>query len=153
MRKSTKITAALGGAALTVATAGAAYAYWTTTGGGTGSASTTNGGAVISVVGSAGAVAPGAPDQAITGTVSNTGTAAGYVNTVTASVVDTTNAACDATNFSIVGDPASVAKDLATSGAASSSSFSGQALHFVNKADTAQDACKNVTVHLSFSSN
>src|SRR4051794_27665550 len=38
MRKSTKITAALGGAALTVATAGAAYAYWTTTGNGSSSA-------------------------------------------------------------------------------------------------------------------
>ena len=38
MRKSTKIVATVGGAALVVTTAGTAYAWWTTTGTGTGSA-------------------------------------------------------------------------------------------------------------------
>ncbi|MCW2669248.1 MAG: hypothetical protein JWO27_1145 [Frankiales bacterium] len=71
MRKSTKITAVVGGTALTLATAGIAYAAWSSSGSGSGTAqSTTSTDSVIAAGTSAADLYPGAT-KSVTVTISN----------------------------------------------------------------------------------
>jgi hypothetical protein len=71
MRKSTKITAVVGGTALTLATAGIAYAAWSSSGSGSGTAqSTTSTDSAIAAGTSAADLYPGATSS-VTVTVSN----------------------------------------------------------------------------------
>lgn len=156
MRKSTKITAAVGGAAIAVATAGTAYAYWSTTGSGTGSATTSSGASNLTIAQTSilSNMYPGDSAQTISGTVKNNAANSAYVSKVTVSIASVTQAAnatgsCDATDYTLASPEMTVAKDIA-SGA--TENFSGATIKFNNKA-SAQDGCKGATVNLAYASN
>lgn len=152
MRKSTKITAVLGGAALTVATAGAAYAYWTTTGTGSGSAAASSGGGTVTLHASfpAAALAPGAP-QTVSYTADNSNSYSTVVGalTVTSVTVDATHATagCSAADFSAT---AVTTNTRVLAGASGTAVGSG----VITMADTAvdQSACKGATIAINVSS-
>jgi hypothetical protein len=153
MRKSTKITAVLGSVALTVATAGAAYAYWTTTGGGTGSATTgTNTAVTVTQVGSVAALVPGGTAQAVDFKINNPISTPQYISTVTVAMTSVSAPLADATHPCTTSDftltqPNAINADLPAG--VSTYSPSGSTLKLDNSASN-QDGCKGATVHLSF---
>jgi len=154
MRKSTKITAALGGAALTVATAGAAYAYWTTSGNGTGSAPTSAGAASLEIAQTSvlSNMYPGDSAQTISGTVKNTAVNSAYVTKVVASIASVTpvgTGTCDASDYTLATPDMAVGQDVASG---STVTFSGATIKFNNKA-TNQDGCKGATVNLAYAAS
>jgi hypothetical protein len=150
MRKSTKITAVLGGVALTVATAGAAYAYWTTTGNGSGSATTgTSSAFVVTTDAATGALlTPGGPTQTVAFHVQNTNSGVQHLTAVAVTVANsngttwTSVPGCSAADYT-VGTPSFTAGDIA-SGATSS----GTVTITMNNLASSQDGCKLATVPL-----
>ena len=166
MRKSTKITAVVGGGALVVATAGAAYAYWSTSGSGSGTASTTAGtsnaltftqnpdgsGAAQPVA----AMYPGDTAQSLTVVVKNTSGESAYVANVKA-YITTNKPGCTGADFLLGGVAAPstsataaaltwTAQDLASNGSASATST----IRFNNSTTANQDACKGATVTINY---
>ena len=178
MRKSTKITAAVGGAALVVATAGTAYAYWTTTGGGSGTATTSSGSNAQLRVNqtaapSANQLAPGQAGDTLGGTVTNLTASPNGVSyalkavTIDLTVTPTTGNTCDASNYLIVSANQVAAYSVDSSGVghittkinadgSATELTAGQTgaawtstLSFVNKA-TNQDGCKGAGLGLAY---
>lgn len=153
--KRAKIVVA-GSVVLATVGGGVAFAYWSTSGSGAGTAGTSAGTSslVVSQDAFTGNLAPGAAPVAITGTVKNTANNSAYVNTVKVSIASVTQAAgasgtCDATDYTLPVNTATVATDLA---AGQSVAFSGPTLAFVDKS-TNQDGCKGATVNLSYTTN
>jgi len=154
MRKSTKIVAAVGGAALVVATAGTAYAYWSTSGNGVGSATTDAGTADLTVtqVSAPTNMAPGVPAGSFAVDVTNNANATVKVNQVVVSISSITapNAdathTCTAADYSLSGTLTTGAASLAKNGVAH---FTGGSLGFNNTANN-QDGCKGATVNLAY---
>jgi hypothetical protein len=135
-----------GVAAGLLAVSGTAFAYWTSTGSGSGSGTTGAGITVtINQTSTVTAMAPGVPAQALSGTF--TASQPTYVGQVTAAVTGTTDAGCDATNFTIV-QPTATNAEVTTG-----STWAGGSIAFNNKAATNQDACKGVTVTIGYTSN
>ncbi len=73
-----------------------------------------------------------------------------YVQSVTAAVTSTSNPSCTAADFTVV-QPSPVNAEIpAGSG---QGAWSGGSIAFKDDPATNQDACKGVTVNLSYSSN
>src|SRR3954451_261853 len=143
MRKSTKQLAALGVAAVTIASTGVAYAYWTTTGSGTGSATSTTSVAADAIQlaqgGSLTGFYPGGAAQNVVVKATNPALYSQKVGNVTVTVAD--SGTCLSTNWTVV-DSAD-AFGILTAGA--SSAAAGQTVATVALAETGanQDVCKS----------
>lgn len=151
---------AVGSAAIILAAgSGAAYAYWTNSGSGTGTAKTgDNNPVTITQTSVVTGLYPGGSAVNLVGTIHNGNSGPVYVNIVTPTITAITNTAdnsassCAATtgptgNFTLT--PGTVATDLATG------DTTGQDLGTIklNDLSSNQDACKNVTIALSYASN
>lgn len=152
MRKSTKITAAIGGAALTVATAGVAFAYWTTTGSGSGSASAaaSNGTLTLSSATVSG-ITPGTnyPVAIKAANAGSTDLRVGNVSTV----ISSSDTACQALITS--GDSGLSFADVDTSATnvaagATNVTIGTGSLNWANSASVNQDDCKSAPLTLTF---
>lgn len=155
MRKLTKISAVIGGGALVIATAGAAYAYWTATGSGTGTAATSAGvNGVTFTQGALSQMYPGDSAQTIAGTINNVQPAGGqhqYVTQVVVSLasVDATHATagCSISDYTLTGATVPVGVDIAAN--SSTALPAGASVKFNNKV-TNQDFCKGATLNLAY---
>jgi len=142
------------GAVLLIA-AGGAYAYWTQSGSGTGSAAngTTVGITVVQTSTITG-MYPGGPAQALSGNFNNTNSGPVQVATVTAALTSVTGSvgtpACTIADFQLNTPVATVNAEV-PSGTAQGA-WSGPTVQLKNLA-TNQDACKNASVNLSYTSN
>jgi hypothetical protein len=136
--------------ALTVAS-GVAYAYWTASGSGTGTGTTAAGVSTLTATSAAlTPMYPGDSPQDIVITVNNPTTQAVYVTSVSAVVSGTTNVGCTAADFTVVGSPVSVGAQIAASGNLTlTGAYTPPTIQF-NNTGSNQDACKSVTVNLSF---
>ncbi len=135
--------------------AGIVYGYWTAGGTGTGTAAagtlldlTVNQTSVLAEM------YPGDSAQTLSGTFDNPNSGPVLVTTVTASIASVTKApgtvgTCDATDFTLAGATTAVNTQVPAGNGVGS--WSGPTIKFNNKAATNQDACKNATVHLSYS--
>jgi hypothetical protein len=142
------------GAVLLIA-AGGAYAYWTTTGSGTGSAGNgTSVGVTINQTSNIAGLYPGGPAVALSGNFDNSNAGAVHVGTVTASLVSVTGSvgtpACTIADYTLASPAATVNADIASGSGVGS--WSGPTIQLKNLA-TNQDACKNASVNLSYTSN
>jgi ABC-type glycerol-3-phosphate transport system substrate-binding protein len=150
----TKRRALLLGAVATLALAGIAFAYWTAGGSGTGSASaaaSTNDLTVVQTT-SLTPMYPGDSAQTIAGKFNNSNSGPVYVDTVTASISDVTQAAgatgsCDATDFTLASAAMTVGHEVPAGTGVDS--FTGATIRFNDKAAN-QDGCKGATVELTY---
>ena len=135
-----------------IVASGVAYAYWTASGSGTGTGSTAAGVTTLTATSAAlNPMYPGDSPQDIVITVNNPSTQSVYVTSVSAVVVDTTDAGCTAADFTVVGSPVSVGAQIAASGNLTlNGAYTPPTIQF-NNTGANQDACKSVTVNLSFS--
>ena len=130
--------------------AGTAYAYWTTTGSGTGSASA--GTSVPVTVAQDSTIAglyPDGPDVPIDFTITNPSAGSQFISSVTIAVTGTSSASCTAANFD-VSQPTITAGNIAAGATSYSGATTGAAIHMIDTGVN-QDACKSVTVNLSYS--
>jgi hypothetical protein len=137
-----------------LAISAAAIAYWTTSGTGAGSATSgTHLNTTVTQVGTIAGLVPGGTAQQIGFKINNSKTTPQYVRTVAVaitSIKDATNttvvSGCTTDDFTLV-QPTAINLDLPSGD--STFSPSGATLAMNNLA-TDQDACKDVTVNLSF---
>ena len=135
-------------AAVSLGTGMAAFAYWSASGSGTGSASSTAGESVtITQTGTVNDLEPGqtTPDTLV-GTLTVSNGMYAYVGTITPTVTGTSSPGCSASDFTV----AASTYDQEVQGSAT-----GVTLGTIVFNDTSsdQDACKGVTVDISYSSN
>ncbi len=155
MSKFTKKRGVFLGAILSLALAGAAFAYWTSSGSGTGSASAAGAQQALTAnqTGTLTPMYPGDSAQTISGNFNNPNSGPIYVSSVTVSISGVTKAAgaaagtCDATDFTLASPTMSVAAEVAAGNA--KGAFTGATIKFNNKASN-QDACKGATVALAY---
>ncbi len=136
-----------------IALSGAAYAFWTASGSGTGTGSTAAGVTTLTATSAAlNPMYPGDSAQPIVITVHNPSAQAVYVTSVSASVSGTSNGGCTAADFTVAGSPVAVGAEIAASGnlTLSTPTYTPQTIQF-NDTGSNQNACKSVTVNLSFS--
>jgi len=152
MRKFSRRTALLAvGVAVAVASAGVAYAYWTASGSGTGSASTgTNSPITVKQTSTVTDLAPGLPSQPLSGNFDNGNSSPVFVHSVSVAVASTSDPGCTAADFTVV-QPGTVDAEVPAGDA--QGSWSGGSIAFKDDPTRNQDACKGVTVNLSYSSN
>jgi hypothetical protein len=125
---------------------GVAFGFWTAGGAGNGTATTgTSATVVINQTSSITAMGPGVAAQPLSGTF--TTSAPAYVTQVTATVSGTSNSGCTATDFTVVQPTATNAQ--VTTG----STWGGGSIAFNNSATVNQDACKDATVNITYTSN
>ena len=142
-------------AAITVATVGGAYAYWTTTGTTSGSATTGTSSAFVVTTDAAtgGPLTPGGPTQTVAFHVQNNNSGVQRLSNVAVTVATSTGAAwtavpgCSAADYTI-GTPSFTAGDIA-----SGATKDGTVTITMNNLSTNQDACKSVTVPLYVSAS
>jgi hypothetical protein len=141
--------------AVFVIAAGGAYAYWTTTGSGTGSA--TNGTTVGITINQTSAVTglyPGGPAVTLSGNFNNTNSGAVRVGTVTAALVSVTGStgtpACTIADYTLANAVVTINAEIASGNGVGA--WTGPTIQLKNLA-TNQDACKNASVNLSYTSN
>lgn len=152
LSKKGKVYAVAASIALVAASGGAAFAYWSTTGSGSGTAATgTSVPVTVNQTSAVAGLAPGSGPQALSGTFTNGNSSPVYVATVTASIASVTKngavaVGCDATDFTLTG--ATVGHEVNTG-----DSWSGAAIAFFDKPLVNQEACKGVTVNLTYTSN
>jgi hypothetical protein len=150
-RFSKKTLAALVGAAVVIAGGGVAYAYWSAGGTGTGTATAGSNNAItINQTSTIAGLAPGSGPQTLSGDFDNGNSSPVYVTSVDAIVSGTDAVGCDATDFTITG-PAVVGAEIPEG--AGVGTWSGVTIEFNNKPGQNQDACKNATVDLAYTSN
>ena len=144
------VIAIVGGASL-------AYAYWTNAGSGDGSAATgTNAAITVVQTSVVTAMYPGDTPQALSGTFLNPNPGPTYVSQVTVAIDGTGSGAtalpfptgCSAADYTLVQPTATNADVLAND----TSTWGGGSIR-MNNLSTNQDACKNVVVHLHYTSN
>jgi hypothetical protein len=143
------------GFAVTVLTAGAAYAYWTSEGSGTGVAPTAAGTTALTLnqANDVDPMFPGDSTQALSGTFGNTNDGPIYVNTVTVSI----DSVVDGNGVAMVGcsaDDYTLAGEVMTVGAAvpvgtSVGTWGGATIQF-NNTGSNQNACKSANVNLAY---
>jgi hypothetical protein len=153
-RKFNRKTVLTAGAVLLIA-AGGAYAYWTTTGSGTGSAA--NGTTVPITINQTSVITglyPGGPAVALSGNFNNTNPGAVRVATVTAALVSVTGSsgtpACTIADYQLNTPVVTINADIASGNGVGA--WTGPTVQLKNLA-TNQDACKNASVNLSYTSN
>jgi hypothetical protein len=152
MRKITRTTALIAvGAAVAVASVGVAYAYWTTGGTGSGTAATGTSSAItVKQTSTVADLAPGSGSQVLAGNFDNANPGAVFVHSVTAAVASTSSAGCTAADFTVV-QPGLV--DANVPAGAAQGGWSSGTIAFLDDPLRNQDACKGVTVTLSYTSN
>jgi hypothetical protein len=141
----------LASAAACVALAGAAYAYWTTSGSGTGTA-TAGTNSTVNLVNATtpSNLYPGGPAQAIDFKLQNTGSTASNVSTITPTVTGTSDAGCTAADFTVTNGTYS-GSGLNVPAGTTTGVQSGTGLTIkMDETGVDQQACKGVTVDLSF---
>jgi hypothetical protein len=153
-RKFTRKSVVAAGTILLIA-AGGAYAYWTTTGSGTGSAANgTSVGITVNQTSVITGLYPGGPAVALSGNFNNTNPGAVYVGTVTAALVSVTGSvgtpACTIADYTLASPAATVNANIASGSGVGA--WTGPTIQLKNLA-TNQDACKNASVNLSYTSN
>jgi hypothetical protein len=132
-----------------------AFAYWTTAGTGSGTATTGTASAVtITQTSAVSGMYPGNGDQDIEFKITNGSSGAQYVSTVTASISSITKAGapaagCTAADFALTQAPTAINGDLSVGDTAFTGTKTPK-IKMVNGSGN-QDACKGVTVNLSFS--
>jgi hypothetical protein len=144
MRLSKKIAIAAVSTIAAVGVATSAFAYWTTSGGGSGTAGAASATSDLVITGDpALGIHPGG-SVAVSGNVHNPNPSSSMVNVVSATV-GTSNSDCLPADFHFA--PVTVNKQVAAGG---NQAFSGT----LTMDDTAlsQDACKNATIILTYSS-
>jgi hypothetical protein len=132
-----------------------AYAYWTNTGSGTGSAATGTGVAITVVqTSSVTGLYPGGPTQALSGNFNNPNASKVYVASVTAALGSITGSvgtpACTIADYQLNSATATVNAEVDPGTA--KGAWTGPTIQMLNTA-TNQDACKNATVNLTYTSN
>lgn len=145
-RKRTKLLVSIGAVAVVCAAGGAAYAYFTSTGSGTGTGTVNSSSAWTLTSTPVTNIGPGLPAQNIVGTATNSLGQTEYIGTVTPTVTSTSNAGCDASDFTLT--PGTI--DADTPSGSTGLNFGTIAF---NDTGSNQNACAGVTVYLSFSSN
>jgi hypothetical protein len=148
MKISLKKKIAAAAAAATIAGgAGIAFAYWTTTGSGTGSATAGTSSALTINGSTTGNLYPGT-SVPVSFTADNPSPGVQYVTSISLASVTASNPACVVADFTMPTVP--VGEEVA-SGLAQPITATGT-LTMANTADN-QDACKNATLTLGFTSN
>lgn len=132
------------GIVASLAIAGAAFAYFTNSGSGTGSATVGTSDAITLASDSVGPLYPGGADAPVTVDITNPGSGAQYVGTVSGSVAD--NGGCLGSWFEV--DAAPYAASLAAG-----ASDSAETLVRMIDSGTNQDVCKGKTMTINWSSN
>ena len=139
-----------------LAFSGVALAYWTAIGAGTGTAAAAAGTSSLTVkqVTVVTNLYPGDSAQTISGNFDNPNLGPVYVTTVTASLASVTKAGnpvagCDTTDFTLAAATATVNAEIPAGLA--KGAWTGPTIKFNDKAGVNQDACKGVTVNLSYS--
>jgi hypothetical protein len=132
---------------------GVALAYWTTTGQGSAQATTTSANAklIVQQKGMVSNLYPGAPAQAVVGTVTNDGPSSVFVRQVEVKISGVQSPGgpgCDAADYTITNPIVPVNAQLAKKG--DLVEIHGATIAFNNKADENQDDCKGATVYLQF---
>ena len=143
------------GLVVSLAVAGAAFAYWTGGGSGTGSGSAAGAQTPLTAnqTITLTAMYPGDSAQTISGNFDNSNSGPIFVSSVTVSIASVTKAVgapagtCDSSDFTLAGTTMNVNAEVAVGSA--KGSFSGATIKFNDKA-TNQDACKGATVSLSY---
>jgi hypothetical protein len=155
MLKFTKRRALVLGAVATLVVAGAAIAYWTAGGSGTGSGSTATGTSDVTVNQTKvlSAMFPGDSAQTLSGNFDNTNPGKTYIGTVTASIASVTKGGsavvgCTSADFDLTNAAMTVNAEIPSGTGVGS--WSGAKIQFKNDPLNNQDACKDVTVNLSY---
>ena len=133
-----------------IAASGVAYAYWTSNGSGTGTGTAAAGVSNLTVNQTTvlTPMYPGDSLQTISGDFNNPNSGPVYVTTVTASVASTSNAGCTAADFTL--NPATATVNAEVPAGNGVGAWTGIRIQFNDRAVN-QDACKGVTVNLSYS--
>ncbi|WP_426566600.1 hypothetical protein ACPPVT_08700 [Angustibacter sp. McL0619] len=132
--------------------AGTAYAYWTTTGSGTGTAKAgTSVPVTVTQDSTVNGLYPDGPAVPIDFTVNNPSPGAQFITSVSIAVTGTSSPTCTAANFD-VDQPTITPANLASGATAFTGASTGAAIHMIDTGAN-QDACKSVTVNLSYSVN
>jgi hypothetical protein len=144
LRQGTRAWALLAVAAIAGVTAAVgAYAYFTNSGSGSGTATVGTSSGITLSGSPAQLLYPGGADRSVTVTITNPGSGAQYVGTVSGTVAD--NGGCDGDWFEV--DPVLVGATLAP-GASTTRSTVVRMLD----SGTNQDACKNASMTITWSS-
>jgi len=154
-----RIAAIAVGTAVALAIGGGAFAYWTLGGTGTGSASTgtVSGSITVHQTSTVSNLRPGGTAQALSGNFDNSDASPVYVTSVAVTISSVVKAGgapagtCDATDYTIVGSPMSVAAQVPSGSA--QGTWTGATIVFNNKAGANQDACQGATVNLAYTAS
>lgn len=154
MHAKTNRSLVLGAALALLLIGGVAFAYWTNTGSGAGSATTgTNTAITIVQTNSSATLYPGGASSTLSGTFSNPNTSPVYVNDVTATLASVSGStgtpACTVADYQLEVATISVDAEVA---ADDTTAWSGIKVRMLNSS-TNQDACKNATINLAYTSN
>ncbi|WP_346386393.1 hypothetical protein [Nocardioides sp.] len=127
-----------------------AYAYWTNSGTGTGSAATgTTAGITVNQTSVVSGLYPGSPAQALSGNFDNGNAGPIHVASVTGTVTSTGAVGCSPADFVVSGSPAANVQEVPSGTGVGS--WSGLSVAMTNTAAN-QDACKNATLTISYTS-
>jgi hypothetical protein len=149
-KKRTWVLAAVVAVVAAMASVGA-YAYWTNGGTGTGSAATgTTTGITVNQTSVVSGLYPGSPAQPLSGNFNNPNAGPIHVASVSGSVTGTSDVGCSAADFVVSGSPAANVQEVPSGNA--QGSWSGLSVSMTNTAAN-QDACKNATLTISYTSN
>ena len=150
MRKSQKrAMAALGIAAMVVAAAGGAFAYWTQSGSGRASGTTGTTGAIVVTGTIADGIFPGG-SRLVSFTASNSGDSATLVNAVQLGGVSTSNPECVAADFTMPDVPQSQSvAGGAGVGTTPAAVLPNRGTLSMANTGVNQDACKSATITLT----
>jgi hypothetical protein len=153
MRKSTKITAVVGGAALALGTAGVAFAYWSTSGSGNGTASTAPaaGLVVVNQTSTVTNLSPGSGTQALAGNFDNTTNPSAVK--ITQVSVDFTGTVwqtnCSSADYALVQPAAQTAANNMVPVGTGTGSWTGGSIEMLDPASN-QDGCKGQALKLHY---
>ena len=149
MRKYSKRTIAAGTVGA-VAVSGIAYAFWTSSGSGEGTATTASDASPVTIVQTSSVtnLAPGAPAQALSGTITNPNQAPVFIGGISASltVVPLTGQTCSVDDYTLV-QPGRVDKEVAVD---DTTTWGGGSIAFNNKPSVDQNGCKGATVRIAY---
>ncbi len=147
MRKSQKrVMAALGIGAMVLAAAGGAFAYWTQSGSGTAAGTAGTTGAIVVTGTIADGIFPGG-SQLVSFTASNSGDSATLVNSVHLAGVSTSNAGCNAADFTMP----DVVQNQSVAGGATVAVLPNRGTLSMANTGVNQDACKSAVITLTLS--
>jgi len=147
-----KVVALVGATCLIFAVG--AYAYWTQGGSGNGTAANGSNGDIVITQTAITGLYPGGAPVGLSGTFDNPNANAVFVDSVTASLVSVTGSvgtpACTIADYQLASPVATV--NLTIPSGLAQGAWSGPTIRLIDSA-TNQNACKNATVNLHYTSN